>query len=164
MKFEQDKKMNSIPIQLMISYETLKSEVSKRIFVTSVISYIISDVFIIQSSTFFTDSLPLFLIKISTDLKFKAFHAGVRCHITSLSKNRITELNRWSRIEEAIRFLNALSMERKSQSLKNNLMSWPHRKLELRYTMKLLFYVLLNIFLYLDHVISELDLTTNYLV
>ena len=40
---------------------------------------------------------------------------------TSLSKNRITELNEWSKVEEAIRFLDTTPIEQKKKVIKEQL-------------------------------------------
>ena len=72
-----------------------------------------------DSNTLFVQSLefcngvPNFLIKISESLKFETFHLGVKCSVTSLSKNRITKLDKWSKLEEALRFLNSRDLDNK---------------------------------------------------
>ena len=44
-------------------------------------------------------------IEQSEDFTYNAFHMGVKCTVTSLTKNRIYKLNTWSRIEEAVHYL-----------------------------------------------------------
>ena len=58
--------------------------------------------FILLSGT----SVPRFLLRIFNDLKFEAYHCGVRCTIRTLSVNRICIFNRWPHIQEGCRFLN----------------------------------------------------------
>ena len=58
----------------------------------------------IQSGEFIS-GIPSFSLKISKDLSFVAYKMGVQCTIKSLSKNRITRLDSWSRLEEALCFL-----------------------------------------------------------
>ena len=80
--------------------------------------YQIEDKLRIQSNKYFTDSIPLFLIKVSHNMKFECYHSSVRSYPDSLSRNRITTFSRWSQIEEAIRFLNLLEVEHKKSILK----------------------------------------------
>ena len=117
----QEDELNAFVISDKISFDFLISSASKRKFVSPVTCYIVNDMFYMQSCSFFTDCVPMFLLKISTSLKFQAYHAGVRCHITSLSKNRITELNGWSKVEEAIRFLDTTPIEQKKKVIKEQL-------------------------------------------
>ena len=73
----------------------------------SMVSYNLTDGFIIQSTDLLPGtSVPRFLLHIFNDLKFEAFHCGVRCTIRSLVVNRICVFNRWSRVQEACRFFN----------------------------------------------------------
>ena len=66
--------------------------------------FMMAGILFLQSMEFIS-GIPKFLIKISPSLKFETFHGGVKCFVTSLSANRITKLDTWSRLEEAIRFL-----------------------------------------------------------
>ena len=100
------RKMDSIQ-----SFDDLKKEIleGKRKFVVSVIPYCYDDGLIIQSSEFEEGScIPRFLLKIFIDLTYNAFHCGVLCTIKSLSSCRISSLDSWSKIEEAISFLNRM--------------------------------------------------------
>ncbi|XP_066923516.1 uncharacterized protein [Clytia hemisphaerica] len=58
----------------------------------------------IQSGEYIS-GIPSFSLKISKDLRFIAYKMGVQCTIKSLSKNRITHLDSWSCLEEALCFL-----------------------------------------------------------
>ena len=42
---------------------------------------------------------------------------GVKCHISVLTKNRMTLSNRWSTIEEALRFLDSFEIDEKKYVL-----------------------------------------------
>ena len=58
-----------------------------------------------------------FMIKIKEDFSYEAFHSGIKCIISSLSQNRITQLTRWSQVDEAVRFLKNHSSTRKETVL-----------------------------------------------
>ena len=42
---------------------------------------------------------------------------GVKCQISVITKNRITLCNRWSTIEEALRFLDSFEIDKKKDVL-----------------------------------------------
>ena len=63
---------------------------------------------VIVQSTIFVSGVPQFFIKIFNDFKFECYHVGVKCYIPSLSQNRIITLNRWSILDEAIKYLSSL--------------------------------------------------------
>ena len=71
----------------------------------------------IQSVSYF-HGIPTFLLAISGALKFETFHLGVKIHIPSLTKNRVTRIERWSVLEEAIRYLNSKETTSKMEVLK----------------------------------------------
>ena len=75
-----------------------------------VMSYIIEDVVHLQSELF-SGGVPMFLIKIHENLRFETFHFGIKCYIPSLSKNYITVLDTWSKLEECIRYLRTKEMD-----------------------------------------------------
>ena len=50
-------------------------------------------------------------------MNYKAYHAGVRCTVTSLVKNRIHKFNCWSQINEVLRYLNSLEKDTKKTVL-----------------------------------------------
>ena len=66
-----------------ITYESLIKNVVSHKFASTITYYTVDEVLHIQSCIFFTECLPMFQIKISKDLKFLAYHAGVRCYVTS---------------------------------------------------------------------------------
>ena len=68
-------------------------------------------------SFYYLCRVPSLLRKISESLKFETFHIGVKCYVTSLSKNRITKLDKWSKLEEALRFLHSKKLDNKTMVL-----------------------------------------------
>ena len=89
----------------VLKFDKLEDEIPSHKFSTSAVCYRIENTIHIQSSSNFTDGVPLFLLKIHRDYKFRAFLAGVSCGFLILMKNRITMIDSWSKLEEAIRFL-----------------------------------------------------------
>ena len=86
------------------------------IFQVEVISFALDGDQWIQSKFLIPDTaIPEFSLKISPDLSYRAYRIGIPCTIKTLSKNRITTLNSWSRINEALRYLsnNELSQHQK---------------------------------------------------
>ena len=55
---------------------------------------------------------------ISNALKFEAFHIGVKVHIPFLSKNRVSHIDRWSVLEEALHFLSTKEITSQADVLK----------------------------------------------
>ena len=90
----------------IVNFEDLKRNLHTVEFNgISIVSYNSADIFIIQSTDFLSGtSVPRFLLRIFNDLKFEAYHCGVRCTIRTLSVNRICVFNRWS--QEGCQFLN----------------------------------------------------------
>ena len=70
-----------------------------------------------MQSTLFSDGIPVFLIKIYNDLRYETFHLGVKVYVTSLSRNRVSKLDTWSRLEEALRFINIKEVDQKLKVL-----------------------------------------------
>ena len=58
-----------------------------------------------------------FMIKIKENFSYEALHSGIKCIISSLFQNRITQLTRWSQVDEAVRFLKNHSSTRKETVL-----------------------------------------------
>ena len=52
-----------------------------------------------------TGNIPKFSLVIENDFTYEAYHHGVKCNIATLSANRIYTVNKWSRIQESVRFL-----------------------------------------------------------
>ena len=51
------------------------------------------------------NGIPQYSLRINKDLTYDAFHIGIPCTISTLSRNRINSLDTWSKIDEALRFL-----------------------------------------------------------
>ena len=49
--------------------------------------------------------IPKFFIHVKRNLSFETYHYGSLCTVTTLSKNSITKLKRWSTFDEILRFL-----------------------------------------------------------
>ena len=49
----------------------------------------------IQSLAYF-HGIPQFMLVVSDSLQFECFHLGVKVHLAFLSRNRVTQMNRWS--------------------------------------------------------------------
>ena len=82
---------------------------------SSVVAFLDENISTVQSSKF-VDGIPLFMLRIYNNLHFETFHYGVKCYISSLSKNHINTVDTWSKIEEIIRYLNSKAFDHK----KNN--------------------------------------------
>ena len=99
-----------------LTFEKLSSSAMTHEFCAPIVSFVTGNTIWIQSSEF-SSGIPSFALKIFKDLTFEAFHAGVRCYVTTLSKNRTTRVDKWSRIEEAIRFLRNSEMTKHEKVL-----------------------------------------------
>ena len=71
-------------------------------FKIPVTSYAVDGEQWVQSNEFIS-GIPRFSFKIAKDLTYVAYHIGVKCTVSSLSRNRMYKLNTWSRIEEVIK-------------------------------------------------------------
>ena len=91
----------------------------KRTFNVRMTAFVDSETLFIQSLVF-RNGVPNFLIKISPSLKYETFHLGVKCSVSSLSKNRITKLDKWSKLEEALRFLNSRDLDNKMEVMQEH--------------------------------------------
>ena len=63
----------------------------------------------------FIHGTPMLLIKILENLHLETFHCGVKCYITSLSRNYLTTLNSWLKLEECIRFSCSMQVDNKKE-------------------------------------------------
>jgi hypothetical protein len=101
------------------SLQNLTDILSQNRLGEDIIYYICGDCVYIQAKEFCQNKCGIakFVLKISPNLSYEAYHAGIRCHITTLTKNRIHVLNHWSKIEEAVRFLKVLDVDNKKSVL-----------------------------------------------
>ena len=56
-------------------------------------------------------------MRILHDQRFENSHLGVKCTASSLSKNRINKLEKWSALEENICFFNCLELDNNNAEL-----------------------------------------------
>ena len=74
----------------------------------------------LQSTSYF-NGIPNFLVIIMESLKFETFHCGVKIYVPTLSKNRITKIDRWSAIDEVLRYLHSRESDEKLTVLKEQI-------------------------------------------
>ena len=105
-----------------MTFDELKDKLltSDRNLPVPVISYMENDILHIVSKEI-NNGVPLFVVKISQDLTYENYHLGVKCIATTLSVNSITTLNKWSRLEENIRFLKCLEVDQKKNIIHQQL-------------------------------------------
>ena len=97
-----------------MNYTNLKESLpnNKKNFVCPVVAFLDKNIITVQSSKF-VDGIPLFMLRIYNNLHFETFHYGVKCYISSLSKNHISTVDTWSKLEEIIRYLNSMAFDQK---------------------------------------------------
>ena len=102
-----------------VTYEELCSILleKKHQFNVVTASFIADNALWIVSNTF-CSGIPEFSLKIKEDLSFEGFCMGAQCTISTLSKNRITKLDRWSKVDEGIRFLSNKELSQHEKVLK----------------------------------------------
>ena len=89
-----------------------------------VVCFQISNGLIIQSSDYLDGTcVSRFNLKIHLDFSYEALHCGIKCTINPLSRNRIHTLKKWSTIQEAIRYLNAMEIDNKKDVLRQQMNS-----------------------------------------
>ena len=71
----------------------------------------------------YISGIPRFSFKIRPDLTYEAYRIGVKCTVTSLSRNRINKLSAWSRISEVVHFLQNKEESRHEKVLKEQVKS-----------------------------------------
>ena len=89
-----------------------------------VVCFQTSNGLIIQSSDYLDGTcVSRFNLKIHLDFSYEAFHCVIKCTINTLSRNRIHTLKKWSTIQEAIRYLNAMEIDNKKDVLRQQMNS-----------------------------------------
>ena len=73
---------------------------------------------VVLMSTQFFEGIPYFMVRIKDDLRFETYHMGSKVYIGSLNTIRVTIINSWSRLEEALRFLRNREDDHKTEILK----------------------------------------------
>ena len=78
------------------------------------------DTLYVQSQQYL-NGVPLFLVKIFKDLNFETYHCGIKCTISTLSKNRVMTVHAWSVFEKIIRYLKSMEIDNKKCVLQEHL-------------------------------------------
>ena len=101
-----------------LTFETMKETLvnDSRQFLVPFKTLVNDDALYLQSVSF-SDGVPFFVIKVYNNLRYETFHLGVKVYVTSLSRNRVLKLDTWSRLEEALRFLNLREIDQKMKVL-----------------------------------------------
>ena len=107
---KKDKIANPYDVNVLVSL------VNQHSFQVPVISFAAEEYAVIQSITFVC-GVPLFMVKISKSFSFECYHCGLKCTIPSLVHNRISKMDKWSIIDEAINFLGKVEESHKSKIL-----------------------------------------------
>ena len=101
-----------------VSFSTLEERLVNnkwdQFYQYSIIAFLIANVIIIQSNHY-ESGISMHLIKIFENLGFETYHCGVKCHIPSLSSNRITTVQSMSVLDEILRFLSSMPADNKKQ-------------------------------------------------
>ena len=123
------------------SFETLCVELPHRQFEFELASFKFDSKLLVQSKQFGENSgIPKFSLKEKQDFTYNACYMGVKCKVSVLTKNSITLCNRWSTIEEALRFLDSFEADKKKDVLmqQTDAMSSSNSIHEQRYTPKMI--------------------------
>ena len=107
----------------LFTFISLCEDIKNHKFVCPVTTFLINEILLIQSNSFYVNRIPMFAVHISSNFKFESFHAGVGCSISSLPKNHIKTLDFWSRVEETIRYLNNIEVDYQRLILKDHIAS-----------------------------------------
>ena len=83
----------------------------------------------LQSMEFVPDTgIPKFLLIIKQDFSYQSFYCGIKINIVTLSANRCHTLNRWSQIEECIRFLKSQETPQKKLVMQEQIRAMGSKK------------------------------------
>ena len=69
---------------------------NKRNFACPVLSFIVDNIFIVQSLQL-RNGIPLFIVKISETFLLVTIYSDVKCFVTSHWNNRVTTIDSWSK-------------------------------------------------------------------
>ena len=105
---------------------------TKKKIISPVVSFLDENILTVQSSKF-VDSIPLFMLRIYNNLCIEIFHYGVKCYISSLSKNRINTVDTWSKREEIIRYLNSMAFDHKKNILSQQILVMAPKMVGIKY-------------------------------
>lgn len=106
-------------------FDSLKEALlnKRKTFACPIVCFCSDESNIIIQSEVSVNGIPSFLIKIYSTLRFMVYHNGVQCYVTTLSKNKLNVLDTWSKLEEAIRFLNVMEIDHKKIVLNQQITS-----------------------------------------
>ena len=100
---EDDELLSFLKQDQIQSFDHLFESINTIELCTRILSFKTYTGVMLQSIDYLEDtSVSRFNLKISSDFTYEAYHYGIRCTITSLSRNRIHYLNKWSK--ETIRY------------------------------------------------------------
>ena len=120
----QEDELEEFNKRVTLDFDCLESHLASESFFHPVVWYKVFNKLCIQSCTFFTNSIPLFVIQLSKDFKYEGFHADVKCTTAMLSKkkkNQSTTLDLISKLNEAIRYLSLLAIDKKKVVIKDHI-------------------------------------------
>ena len=114
--------------QVTVDCSEIHKRVHSEIAPRQVISYIHNETIHLQSVDFSAQAVPKFILKINADLTYEAYHAGVKCYVSTLTSAsmRITHLTDWGHIIECIRFLDHMEISHKKSVLLDTMDSMSH--------------------------------------
>lgn len=101
-----------------VTFSTLKDELicKQRKLQQAVLAFLAPEnkEMVIKSFQY-KSGIPMFTIKLYEDLRFEAYHYGIKCHVSALASNRITAVSSWSILDEIIRFLSSKELDNKEE-------------------------------------------------
>ena len=133
------------------NYENFKSDILHHNFgCLAVVSKSKNEIYLQCDELLEGTGIFKLMIKIKEDFSYEAFHSGIKCIISSLSQNRITQLIRWSQVDEAVRFLKITFQHEKRLCCTSKFQQWVSKALARENFQMLQSYVRLVILLFLE--------------
>ena len=74
------------------------------------------------------------MLRMYNNLRFQTFHYGVKCYISSLSKNRLDTVDTWSKLEEIIQYLNFMAFDHKKNILSQQFLAIAPKMVGMKYS------------------------------
>ena len=114
----QDDELSAFYQLDVLTFESLMEAltVNSRQFFVPFKAFVKDDVLYLRFMSF-SNCILVFLIKIYNDLRYETSNLGVKVYVTSFSRNRVSKLDTWSRLEEALRILNVREVDQKLEVL-----------------------------------------------
>ena len=99
--------MNAFKESDKLTWDRLKTNLSmkSRPMQNPVNTFVVGDEVQWILSDDMMNGTPRYSLRVNKDLSYDAYHIGIPCTITTLSRNRINSLDTWSKLDEALRFL-----------------------------------------------------------